>query len=107
MTNRIRAIASLRWAKSDKILFLFSSKAVQQQLIKKLQMTTEFIEQQSELELAVGLWQPGRYVWKLEDIRQLANPILTKGKQGLWSVSLDLRQKLTELDQVQLPAASR
>lgn len=70
-------------------------------------MTTEFIEQQSELELAVGLWQPGRYVWKLEDIRQLASPILTKGKQGLWNVSLDLRQKFTEPDQVQLHADSR
>lgn len=37
----------------------------------------------SNLELAVGDWRPGRYAWKLENIRPIANPIYYRGKQGL------------------------
>ena len=43
---------------------------------------TVAIDSQTELELAVGDWQVGRFAWKLENIRSL-DPILWKGAQGL------------------------
>ncbi|WP_225914036.1 ASCH domain-containing protein [Leptolyngbya ohadii] len=42
-----------------------------------------YISDQTPLELAVGDWQPGRYAWKLENVRPLAQPIPCKGHQGL------------------------
>ncbi|MBW4661017.1 MAG: ASCH domain-containing protein [Drouetiella hepatica Uher 2000/2452] len=41
------------------------------------------IETASDLERAVGDWRPGRYAWKLENIRPIANPIYYRGRQGL------------------------
>ena len=37
----------------------------------------------TELERSVGDWQPGRYAWKLENVRPIAEPIPYRGKQGL------------------------
>ncbi|AUB34205.1 PUA-like domain [Nostoc flagelliforme CCNUN1] len=51
-------------------------------------MTEEFISQQSETELKCGLWEPGRYAWKLENIQILPEPIPARGKQGLWNIEL-------------------
>jgi phage N-6-adenine-methyltransferase len=51
-------------------------------------MTEEFINQQSETELRCGLWKPGRYAWKLENVQILPEAILAKGKQGLWNIEL-------------------
>lgn len=42
-----------------------------------------YTNEQSDLERAVGNWQPGRYAWKLDNIRPIAQPILCKGAQGL------------------------
>jgi hypothetical protein len=41
------------------------------------------IETQSGLEQAVGLWEPSRYVWKLDNVVSLTEPIPFKGGQGL------------------------
>lgn len=51
-------------------------------------MTEQFISQQSETELKCGLWEPGRYAWKLENIQILPEPIPARGKQGLWNIEL-------------------
>jgi hypothetical protein len=52
-------------------------------------MTEEFINQQSETELRCGLWEVGRYAWKLDENIQILNePIPAKGKQGLWNIEL-------------------
>lgn len=40
------------------------------------------------LEIAVGLWEPGRFAWKLENIRKLEQPIIASGHQGLWKAEL-------------------
>lgn len=56
-------------------------------------MTEEFIEKQSELERLCGNWQPGRYAWKLTEIRKI-DPIPCQGKQGLWIPPKDLITKL-------------
>lgn len=41
------------------------------------------ISAQTELERAVGEWAPGRYAWKLSNIRRLDTPIPWTGRQGL------------------------
>ena len=47
-------------------------------------MTDELIEQQGELELHCGDWQPRRYAWQLQLIKAIDSPIPVQGKQGLW-----------------------
>ena len=46
-------------------------------------MDEEFISKQSSFEQYLGLWKPGRYAWKLENVRAI-EPIAATGKQGLW-----------------------
>jgi|GEM_PF-1917075 len=55
-------------------------------------ITEELIAQQSETERSLGDWQPGRYAWKLEQLRFLNPPIPIKGKQGLWNFPLPLAE---------------
>ena len=54
-------------------------------------MTQDFIKSQNQAELDFGLWQEGRYAWKLEHIKVLEKPIFITGKQGLWN--LDISEK--------------
>lgn len=56
-------------------------------LVDCIEMTPEFIAQQSLTELVVGDWQPGRYAWKLENPREL-DPVELIGKQGIWNAEL-------------------
>lgn len=46
-------------------------------------MDQEFILKQSAFEQCLGLWEVGRYAWKLENVRAI-EPIPATGKQGLW-----------------------
>ncbi len=65
-----------------------------------IQMTAEFIEQQSETEILCGDWQVGRYAWKLENIQPITEPFAVKGKQGLFNIPLtniQAQKELTEL----------
>ncbi|WP_211293112.1 ASCH domain-containing protein [Brunnivagina elsteri] len=69
-------------------------------LVDCTEMTPEFIEQQSQTEINSGDWQVGRYAWKLENIQPITEQFAVKGKQGLFTLSLDIfqsQQKLTEL----------
>lgn len=56
------------------------------ELVDCIAMTPEFIEQQTRLERAVGFWSAGRYALKLAGVRQLPEPFLLSGRQGLWNV---------------------
>jgi activating signal cointegrator 1 len=47
-----------------------------------------FVENLSEQERTFGDYSPGRYAWKLEDVRRLEEPIAVAGKQGLWNWEL-------------------
>lgn len=40
------------------------------------------IQSKSELERAVGLWEPGRFALRLDNVRSLPNPIPFKSRQG-------------------------
>jgi len=46
-------------------------------------MDEDFILKQSSFEQYLGLWEVGRYAWKLENVRAI-KPITATGKQGLW-----------------------
>jgi len=52
-------------------------------------MDEEFILKQSSFEQYLGLWEIGRYAWKLENVRAI-EPIPATGKQGLWKWKVDL-----------------
>lgn len=69
---------------------VFGSVLVIADLTDCILMTPEFIAQQSETELRCGLWEPGRYAWKLENVQILEQPIPAKGKQRLWEIDLGL-----------------
>ena len=56
-------------------------------LVDCVEMTPEFIAQQSQTELATGDWMPGRFAWKLENPRPL-DPVELLGKQGIWNAEL-------------------
>ena len=42
----------------------------------------------SEAERLCGYWHPGRWAYRLENVRRLAEPIPARGKQGLWRFDL-------------------
>ena len=58
-------------------------------------MTLEVISAQTPLEIECGLWEPGRFAWKLAGIKKLVSPIKCKGKQGLWVPDEQIRSQLT------------
>lgn len=66
-------------------------------LVDCIEMTPEFIAQQSQTETLCGDWQVGRYAWKLENIQPITEPFAVKGKQGLFNISLDTLQSQRQL----------
>ena len=62
------------------------------------QMDSSLISRQTDLELAVGHWQAGRFAWQLENIVGLPEPIPYRGSQGLRDVRPDVLKILMELN---------
>ena len=60
------------------------------ELTNCIPMNEQFINQQTDLELLVGCWKVGRFAWQLENICPVTL-ISTKGYQGLWNVSENLK----------------
>jgi|GEM_PF-289760 hypothetical protein len=58
-------------------------------LIDCIEMTPEFIAAQSQQEQQLGLWQPGRFAWVLDNIQSLDPPIPATGGQKLWKWQWD------------------
>lgn len=56
-------------------------------LIDCVEMTPEFIAEQTQVELKCGDWKPGRFAWILEIIRPVVPPIPASGGQKLWNWS--------------------
>ena len=46
------------------------------------------VDSESEVERLCGDWRPGRYAYRLENVRRLDVPIPARGKQGLWRVEV-------------------
>ncbi len=61
-----------------------------------VQMTEEFIAQQSQIEIDCGDWEVGRWAWKLENIRKIKEPFRVSGKQGFFNVDVDLAVEVLE-----------
>lgn len=59
-------------------------------------MTDEFINEQSELERMTGYWEPGRFAWEFTDIKPLPQPIPVRGLPGLWDVSDEIQQQISQ-----------
>ena len=38
------------------------------------------------LDVALGDWTPGRFAWRLDNVRALPTPILCRGFQGIWNL---------------------
>lgn len=55
-----------------------------------------FIEEQTELEILVGNWQPGRVAWTITDNQPLPQPIEWRGIQGLSEAPPDLALRVQE-----------
>jgi hypothetical protein len=52
-------------------------------LVDYIRMDHDLICLQSVPEIQAGLWQPGRYAWKIGRVQKCC-PISAKGRQGLW-----------------------
>jgi hypothetical protein len=52
------------------------------------EISKDNISLQSELELKMGNWEPGRFAWQFSNIRPLAEPFNVVGKQGLFEVDI-------------------
>ncbi len=48
----------------------------------------------SRTELAFGDFAPGRWMWKLVDVRRLAEPVPCRGALGLWTVPRDVQASI-------------
>ena len=59
-----------------------------------IDMTDDFISEQSEPEQLCGHWETGRFAWKLENLQPLPQPVTIKGKQGLWNIPPDEFERL-------------
>lgn len=42
------------------------------------------------IERMYGDYAPGRWAWKLDNVRVLAEPLFMKGKQGLWNLPIPI-----------------
>lgn len=68
-------------------------------LIDCVEMTPEFIAQQSDQELKCGDWTPGRFAWILEIIRPVVPAISATGGQKLWNwVGTSIKTELQYLE---------
>jgi hypothetical protein len=47
-------------------------------------------------ELLLGDFTPGRFAWRLENVRRLSRPIPVKGRQRLWTPSPELLAQVEE-----------
>lgn len=55
------------------------------------------IEHQTDLEIAVGYWEPFRWAWKLENVIALPEPISASGRQRLWTPDPELQTALEKV----------
>ncbi|MFP5270304.1 DnaB-like helicase N-terminal domain-containing protein [Coleofasciculus sp.] len=68
----------------DPALFPTSQVIAVAELADCIFMDERFINEQPDQELAYGLWEPGRWAWKLENIRPLKQSVMGTGALGLW-----------------------
>ena len=50
--------------------------------------TQQLVETISPTERLLGDWSPGRWAWRLDQVRLLQTPVWTRGYQGLWQCEI-------------------
>jgi len=58
------------------------------ELVDCIEMDSDLIDAQSDLERSLGDWELGNYAYRLENIQTLKTPYKINGKQGLWNIEL-------------------
>lgn len=56
-------------------------------LVDCIYMNEEYVEKmkkEENFQYSLGVYKVGRYAWVLENVKVLDNPIVVKGKLGLW-----------------------
>jgi hypothetical protein len=53
-------------------------------LTRCIRMNDFTIAAQNDFERDLGFWEPDRFAWKLENVRELVTPIPAKGQAGFW-----------------------
>ena len=59
-------------------------------------MDEDSFDELSEVEEALGLWQPGRWAWGCTNAVMFNEPIKCKGRQGFWRPDLEILFELEE-----------
>ncbi len=57
-------------------------------------MVKALFQQRLERELKWGDYEPGRYAFKLENVRRLKEPIFHRGSLGIWVVNADEERRV-------------
>ncbi len=55
------------------------------ELMDCIRITPEYVAKLDYDELQLGDYTPGRFAWKLEDVKAFPEPIPVRGRQGLWN----------------------
>ena len=63
-------------------------------LSRCVRISQMMIHEIKEGERLVGDWTPGRYAWKLDNVRQLSEPVVCNGARKLWNVPTSLIELL-------------
>lgn len=77
---KIKAALSCEWADLPRGAIIATG-----ELVDCIEITPAFMDALHPDELELGHFAPGRYAWKLANVRQLPDPVPVKGKQGLWN----------------------
>lgn len=59
-------------------------------------MRTEKLLGLSDRERRLGNYSPGRWAWRLEEVRALEDPVPCRGYQGLWTLPEDVEELVAE-----------
>jgi hypothetical protein len=70
-------------------------------------MDHAWLDEQTDLELDVGGWEPGRYGWVLEDVRAVEPAVPLKGQRGLFDLGGELAARLDRAPGVRAAVVDR
>lgn len=84
-TDHLKMPVSRMWGHPSELDFPLGAIVAVAELDDCLLMDDALINEQSSQELSLGHWEPGRYAYRLNNVKLLPNPISIGGKQGLWN----------------------
>lgn len=82
--NHMELPLARRWSGAQPQDFPTGSVLAVGELTDCILMDEDLIASISDQERSLGHWEPGRYAYKIENVRLLPEPVSARGKQGLW-----------------------